>query len=46
VRDRGPLISTDVRNPGLEEALGDGEDSLPAELLTIPKPELLDLGGE
>ena len=46
VRDRGALVSADVRDPGLQQALRDREDTLAPKLLASAESELLDLCGE
>jgi hypothetical protein len=46
VRDRGARIPAHVGDPGLEQRLGDGEDPLAAEHLTVSQRQLLDFLGE
>ncbi|SPF36238.1 hypothetical protein SBA4_1840017 [Candidatus Sulfopaludibacter sp. SbA4] len=42
VGDGSALVAGDVRDSGLEEGLGDGEDALAMEFVALAQPELLD----
>ena len=41
VRHRRPLVTADVRNPGLQQGLGHRKDAFPVEHLSLPQPQQL-----
>jgi hypothetical protein len=46
VRDRGALVAADVRDAGLQQALGDREDALALEHLALAAAQHADFAGE
>ncbi len=41
MRDRRPLVAADIRHARLQQRLGDGENSLAAEFVTVAQLEIL-----